>query len=95
MPVSAAKQDVMRTAVAVDGQKRVWVIWSANKNGNFDIYREVPAGGKWSQEMRLTNDPGTDVNPVAATDSQRPRLDRMAGLPQSQSRDPGRGAGRR
>ena len=28
----------MRSAVAVDGQKRVWVFWSAQKNGNFDIY---------------------------------------------------------
>lgn len=27
------------------------------------------AGGKWSGEMRLTSDAGTDVNPVAATDA--------------------------
>ena len=67
-PVSSPKQDVMRTAVAVDGQKRVWVFWSANQNGNFDIYAKSFSGGKWSSEMRLTTDAGTDVNPVAATD---------------------------
>jgi len=69
IPVSAPQQDVMRTAVAVDGRKRVWVFWSANQKGNFDIYARRFAGGKWSPEMRLTSDPGPDLNPVAATDA--------------------------
>jgi hypothetical protein len=67
--VSAPKQDVVRPAVAVDGQGRVWVFWAAGKEGSFDIYAKSLAGGKWSSEMRLTKDPGTDLNPVAATDS--------------------------
>jgi len=67
--VSAPKQDIMRTAVAVDGQKRVWVFWSANKEGNFDIYARSYAAGRRSPEIRLTDDPGTDLNPVAATDA--------------------------
>ncbi len=69
MEVSAPKQDVMRTAVAVDAKKRVWVFWSANQNGNFDLYAKTYAQGKWSSEMRLTTDPGPDLNPVAASDS--------------------------
>ncbi len=69
MPVSAPKQDIMRAAVAVDGQKRVWVFYSANRDGNFDIYARSLAGGRWSSEIRLTSDPGTDLNPVAATDA--------------------------
>jgi len=69
MPVSAPNQDVVRTSVAVDGQKRVWVFWSARQNGNYDIYAKNLAGGKWSNEVRITSDPGTDLNPVAATDS--------------------------
>src|SRR5260221_12977350 len=67
--VSAPKQDVMRAAVAVDGSKRVWVLWSANQNGNFDIYAASSKGGKRPAPIRLTSDAGTDVNPVAATDS--------------------------
>jgi hypothetical protein len=71
--VSARRQDVMRAAVAVDGSKRVWVLWSANQNGNFDIYAAVSdaaaKGAAFSAPQRLTNDPGTDVNPVAATDA--------------------------
>ncbi|MBI3679499.1 MAG: hypothetical protein HY235_03800 [Acidobacteria bacterium] len=70
MAVSAPRQDVMRTAVAVDGQNRVWVFWSAGKNGNFDIYAKSYDGSRWGQELRLTEDAGTDVNPVAATDAQ-------------------------
>ncbi len=72
--VSAVGQDVMRAAVAVDGSKRVWAIWSANQKGNFDIYAAVSEGAtkgvKWSTPMRVSSDPGTDVNPVAATDAQ-------------------------
>jgi hypothetical protein len=67
--VSDAGQDIMRTAVAVDGQNRVWVFWSANREGNFDLYAKYLAQGKWSSLQRLTWDPGTDLNPVAATDS--------------------------
>jgi hypothetical protein len=69
IPASAPKQDVVRTSVAVDGQKRVWVFWSANKDGNFDIYGRAYSGGRWSSEVRITDDPGTDLNPVAATDA--------------------------
>ena len=68
--VTASGQDVMRAAIAIDGKKRVWVIWSGNHGGNFDLYAKSMEGGKWSQELRLTTNPGTDVNPVAATDSQ-------------------------
>ena len=69
MPVTGLHQDLMRAAVAVDGNKRVWVIYSANREGNFDIYARSFTGGKFSAEQRLTTDAGTDVNPVAATDA--------------------------
>ena len=69
IPVSAEGQDVMRTAVAVDGRNRVWVIWSANQKGNFDLYARSYSEGKWSAIVRLTSDAGMDVNPVAVTDS--------------------------
>ncbi|MBI4907685.1 MAG: hypothetical protein HY820_28940 [Acidobacteria bacterium] len=70
MPVSAERQDVMRTAVAVDGQKRTWVFWSANLNGIYDIYAKAYNNGSWGKEVRVTTDAGTDVNPVATTDAQ-------------------------
>ncbi len=66
---SAAHQDVARTAVAVDGEGRVWVVWSAQVKGNFDIYARPRKNGTWGEEVRLTHDPGPDLNPVAATDT--------------------------
>lgn len=69
MAVTDKGLDCMRAAVAVDGQKRVWVIWSANKNGNFDLYAKYLQDGNWSSEIRITTDPGQDMSPVAATDT--------------------------
>ena len=69
LPVTATGQDIMRTAVAVDGSKRVWVFYSANRKNNFDLYAKSYANGRWSAEQRLTTDEGTDINPVAATDA--------------------------
>jgi len=68
--VTTPGQDCMRTAVAVDGGKRVWVIWSAYSEGNFDLFAKSYSDGKWSSQKRLTTDAGNDINPVATTDSQ-------------------------
>src|SRR5579864_4269153 len=63
-------EDAMRAAVAVDGQGRAWVIYSARRNNNFDLYaRRARADGTMSSEIRLTTDPGTDIFPVATTDA--------------------------
>jgi len=68
--VTSTGEDVMRSAVAVDGQGRAWIFYSAQRSGNFDIYaRNSRADGTMSPEIRLTADAGTDLFPVAATDS--------------------------
>ena len=68
--VTGLTEDLMRTAVAVDGQGRAWIFYSTQRNGNFDIYaRSATANGTLSSEIRLTTDPGTDLFPVAVTDA--------------------------
>ncbi len=68
--VTNPTEDAMRNAVAVDGQGRAWIFYSTQRNGNFDIYaRSALANGTMSPEIRLTSNPGTDIFPVAATDS--------------------------
>ena len=68
--VTSPGEDLMRAAVAIDGQGRAWVIYSAQRSGNFDLYaRSAHSDGTMSAEIRLTSDPGTDLFPVAATDS--------------------------
>ncbi len=68
-PVSEKGQDVYRVAVAADGEGRVWVVWSAQAGGNFDLFARFLRKGEWSKTMRLTDHPGPDLSPVAATDS--------------------------
>jgi hypothetical protein len=69
-PVTGPVEDVMHTAVAIDGQGRAWVFYSTQRSGNFDLYaRNARANGTMSSEIRLTTDPGTDLFPVAATDT--------------------------
>ncbi|HEV2689655.1 MAG TPA: hypothetical protein VGV35_13925, partial [Bryobacteraceae bacterium] len=69
-PVTNTGEDLMRTAVAIDGQGRAWIFYSAERAGNFDIYaRTARADGTLTPEIRLTSDPGTDLFPVATTDA--------------------------
>src|ERR1035437_1150228 len=75
--VTATGEDIMRTAVAVDGQGRAWIFYCAQRSGNFDLYaRSARADGSLSAEIRLTTDPGTDLFPAAAPDSAGRRWER-------------------
>ena len=67
--VSPRGLDVYRVAAAVDGSGRVFVIWSAQARDGFDLFARSLKDGEWSEAIRLTTDPGPDLNPVAATDS--------------------------
>jgi hypothetical protein len=67
--VTKAGKDQYRTAVAVDGTGRVWVFWSENRGGNFDIFASaVDASGPQS-EIQISKESGSDIDPVATTDS--------------------------
>ncbi len=68
-PVSPKGEDTAGSAIAADGQGRVWAFWAAQRAGNFDIYARVNTKGVWGPEVRITKDAGTDLYPVAATDS--------------------------
>src|SRR5262249_14809001 len=72
--VSGPGQDLARCAVACSKDK-VWVVDSAQRSGNFDLYcRSVAAGSekvlaiKRGPEQQITTQPGPDINPVACTD---------------------------
>ncbi len=70
LDVTEPQLDVWRPAVALDGGGAVWVIWSQNVKGNWDLYARgyQPDSARWSDTIRLTRDPGSDINPVAVTD---------------------------
>ncbi len=57
--------DVYRAAIAADGTGRVWVFWSQNDKGNFDIWARALDNGKPGARLRITREAGADVDPVA------------------------------
>jgi hypothetical protein len=61
----------MMPQVAVDSANRVWVVWSQQVEGNWDIYarRYDVSSQEWGPVSRLTSDPRPDVNPRAWTDT--------------------------
>ncbi|HLJ95285.1 MAG TPA: hypothetical protein VKU02_19055 [Gemmataceae bacterium] len=79
MAVTGPGQDVARCAV-VSGKDKVWVIYSAQRGGNFDLYCRVVAETaekdkafvfRRGPEQRITTQPGPDINPVACTDQDK------------------------
>jgi hypothetical protein len=72
--VTTGGGDIYKCAVAVDADGDPWVFWSENKNWpngnppNFEIWASRVRDGKPSPAVQLSDDPGPDLNPVAAAD---------------------------
>ncbi len=69
VPLTKGGEDIYKTAVAVDGNGRPRVFWSAQQGRNFDLYASSLRDGAWSTPLRLTRDPGPDISPAAACDA--------------------------
>ena len=73
--VTAGKGDIYKTALAVDGQGTVWIFWSENQAwqdaaapANFEIWARSFKAGALTAPINLSQNAGSDVSPVAATD---------------------------
>jgi hypothetical protein len=69
LDVTDGHGDVYKCAVAVDGAGKAWVVWSENRDDNFDVWARSFDGRAFSEPVRLSSDKGSDHSPVAATDS--------------------------
>ena len=73
MPVTEPLLDLWKPTVAVERQGRVWVAWSQQMDGNWDIYRRMLRSGRGrvvaAEIERVTSDSGADINVVSTTDS--------------------------
>ena len=70
IPVSQPSIAVAGVAIAVDGEMRVWIFWSAMKPDGFHLFaRRARPDGSWEPEIRITSGAGPDMKPVAATDA--------------------------
>ena len=61
--------DVSLVRLGLDKNGRIWAVWSAQVEGNFDLYARHFDGHAWSKMERLTTSPQPDVNQKLATDS--------------------------
>jgi len=63
----------LQPAITVDPHGNAYAIWKDKRNGNYDIFFSFrPAGGNWSPNEKVNDDPGTasQGNPAIAVDSQ-------------------------
>jgi hypothetical protein len=60
--VSVRPGDVYRTAVAEDGEGKVWVVWSERRDDNWDLYARAYDGNAWSSVHRLTSETQPDIH---------------------------------
>jgi hypothetical protein len=68
--VTPSGRDLYRAAIAVDRLNRPWVFWSSNEKGHFNLWACAIENGKLRHPMQLTGGPGSDIDPVATSDSQ-------------------------
>lgn len=74
-PVTTEGGDYYKPAIAVDGESRVWVVWPAQAEGNWDLHARVrEPDGRWSRTERLTDHPGPDQIPRLAASNGRVML---------------------
>jgi hypothetical protein len=72
--VTPGHGDLYKCAVTVDGEGRTWIVWAENKSwpkqplANFEIWARTYEGGKLSDPINLSENPGSDVNAVVTTD---------------------------
>ena len=60
--LSGDTTDHWRPALACDGDGRLWFTWSANQDGNWDLWACCLDGGQWSLPQRLTDNPHNDFS---------------------------------
>jgi hypothetical protein len=68
--LTGPKEDLARCAIAASGQGDVWVVYSAQRTGIFDLFaRKINPQGKLEAEVRITTSTGNNLTPVMATDT--------------------------
>ncbi|HSU52629.1 MAG TPA: hypothetical protein VLT36_01065, partial [Candidatus Dormibacteraeota bacterium] len=74
LAVTSGHGDLYKSSIAVDGKGRAWIFWSENRTfpqarANFEIRACSWDNGKLSEPISVSENPGNDVSPVAASDS--------------------------
>jgi len=65
----AGPGDFYQVQLASDGRGKLWMVWAAQEDGNWDLYARVHEQGKWDAASRLTEAPGSDFKHDLASDA--------------------------
>lgn len=60
--VPGVSGDVWKPRLAFDGQQRLWILWSQQVDGNFDLYARWYDGSTFGPLQRLTDSPESDFD---------------------------------
>ena len=60
--VSPRAGDFLKASIAIQPDGRVWIAWSAQADGNFDVYARSWHDGRWDPMEQLTSDPQPDIH---------------------------------
>jgi hypothetical protein len=61
--------DNFRTAMAEDGQNRLWAVWSGKGAGVWSLYGRYFSAGRWSETERITGGEGANLYHALARDA--------------------------
>jgi hypothetical protein len=53
-----------------DSKNRLWIMWTSQRDHNWDVYYKIRENGEWGDEERLTTDPYSDFQPCMIEDPQ-------------------------
>jgi len=56
--------DLYKPVCAVTGDGNLYVVWSQQKQGDWDLWYSIYSGRKWSEPARVAKRRGTDIAPV-------------------------------
>ncbi len=60
--------DDMTPSITTTADGDIWVVWSSNRDENFEIYYKIYNGSFWTGDERLTTDSGVDEFPSVMQD---------------------------
>ena len=66
--ITGPKEDLMRCAIAAEGDGTVWAIYSANRDGKHRVYGRPIKGNVAGEEVVVSHDKANGLGPVACTD---------------------------
>ena len=67
IPVPSVSGDLYKPACAMDNSGKLWVVWSEQREDNWDLWSITLNGDLWTSPVRITEEKGPDFAPRMVT----------------------------